>query len=544
MKKLLFALFAIVFALGPPAVAAQQITLLHVNDSHSHLAAWGPKDANLDGTLGGLPKAAAIIAAEKASDTNAILVHAGDFTHGDLFFNEYLGVPELQILKSLGLDALVFGNRDFQLGPDFLNAVLTAAWSDGGVPVLGANIVSGSHDLGKWITPTLMKEANGVKVGLFGLSYKGSLAKPSPVVIAPYLPDLAPAKVTELRNAGAQVIVCITHFGMDRARQLAQTVSGIDVIVNAHDNWETPEPEDVTRPDGGITHIVSAGHLYRWVGRLRLSVEGDSVSVVDYQLIGADAETTPLPWVQESINNLESGIVARSGDVFHLRLAWAAQDIGTTLDPARAKRDTPLGNLMTDAYREWTHTDVAVEALGVLDDPFPRGPVVGADVFRAMSFSFTPVTVEGRQIVRPLELVTFRTKGEHLAAALNKMLELGGDAFPQVSGIRFVYDSERPKEARIISESIKVNGMDLVPDQFYSVTATKYVYDTLVALVLKGKTQDDTVLPDLAFDAARTYVQSLVEIGPWSSNRIRDLAGTPNGKLPSLGGGFGRAVKP
>ena len=54
------ALAVLTIGSGPSAAAApQQVTLLHVNDTHSHLEAWGPKDAALDGTLGGLPKAAA-----------------------------------------------------------------------------------------------------------------------------------------------------------------------------------------------------------------------------------------------------------------------------------------------------------------------------------------------------------------------------------------------------------------------------------------------------------------------------------------------------
>ena len=254
MKRLtVLAIFALaLFAAGarPSAGTPQQITLLHVGDSHSHLAAWGPKDANLDGTLGGLPKAAAIVAAARQDDPNALFVHAGDFTNGDLFFNEHLGVPELQLLQSLGLDALVLGNRDFQLGSDFLTRVVAAAWNGTpGAPILGTNLDPMGHPLGNWITPTLIKDVNGVRVGLFGLTHpKGTLAKPTPVKILPYLddkpetPDIAPAAVAALRAADAQVVICVTHLGMDLARQLAQKVAGIDVIVNAHDHaaLETP----------------------------------------------------------------------------------------------------------------------------------------------------------------------------------------------------------------------------------------------------------------------------------------------------------------
>jgi 5'-nucleotidase/UDP-sugar diphosphatase len=143
MRRLTVFLAVLAALLVTPAMgaASTQITLLHVNDTHSHLAPFGPKDASLNGTVGGLTKAASVIAAEKARNPAALFVHGGDLMHGDLFFNEYLGVPELQLLQSLGLDAMVLGNHEFDLGPDFLTAVLAATWPAGGnFPILSTNL--------------------------------------------------------------------------------------------------------------------------------------------------------------------------------------------------------------------------------------------------------------------------------------------------------------------------------------------------------------------------------------------------------------------
>ncbi|MGE5236813.1 MAG: metallophosphoesterase, partial [Acidobacteriota bacterium] len=110
----------LLLAAALPATAQPvQITLMHLSDTHSHLAAWGPKDANLDGTLGGLPKVAAIVAAERISDPNTLFVHAGDVMDGDFFFNEYLGVDEFLLLREIGLDAFVPGNHEWRFGPGF-----------------------------------------------------------------------------------------------------------------------------------------------------------------------------------------------------------------------------------------------------------------------------------------------------------------------------------------------------------------------------------------------------------------------------------------
>jgi 2',3'-cyclic-nucleotide 2'-phosphodiesterase (5'-nucleotidase family) len=519
--------FGLFLATASQAAARQSVTLLHVNDTHSHLDAWGPKDANLDGTLGGLPKAAAIIASERAADPNALFVHSGDFMNGDLFFSEYRGAKELQLLQSLGLDAYVPGNNEFMqgilpstLGRSFLKSVLNSTWPGGAglVPMLGTNLKDDTYAaLSPWVTRKLTKDVNGVKIGFCGLT--GSQAT-DPV-------PAAAAAVAALHAAGAQVVICVSHFGMDAARALAGSVSGIDVIVNGHDNAVLEQPEAIARPGGGTTLIVSAGLYYRYVGRLRLQVDGTAVSFVDYALLGADADTPSLSAVQQAVEDLKGPIVARYGDVYHQPLAWAAQDIVGEPDPAKAKRDTPLGNLFTDAYRAATGTDVAFEASVFLRDALPRGPIVGADVFRSMPFGL-PATVGTPPvaIVRPYRLVTFRTTGSGLIAVLQATIGMGGDYFPQVSGMRLKYDSRLAPGSRVLVDSVLVGDERLVADRLYSVTVTEGVFAVLKTI--PGLDPDAvTMLDTMAFDAARALVVERGELGPAASNRIQDIGAIP-----------------
>jgi 5'-nucleotidase/UDP-sugar diphosphatase len=518
-------------ATAPLAAQTAQITLLHVNDTHSHLAAWGPKDGSLDGTLGGLPKAAAIVAAERSLDPNALFVHSGDFMEGDIFFNEYLGVPELQLLQSIGLDALVLGNHEFRFGPDFLAGVFQSAWSvpAGGVPVLGANLeIAAGSLLEPWIGSSLVKEVNGVKVGIFGLTvFDGAMCNPAPVNILPDYVVIAQEQVDALRAGGVQIVVGLTHFGMENARLLAENVSGIDVIINGHDNAELEQPEPIARPGGGTTFIVSAGHHYRWVGRLRLSYGGGEVGLVDYALIGADADTPSAPTVQAAVDTLKAGIVALYGDMYHQPLALALRDITMDWDLDKAKRDTPLGNLITDAYRAWTGTDMAMEPFGFMGDPLAEGPVVGADVFRAMSYG--NYKTSPRTFVRPWRLETYQMTGANMLMALEILLHYGGDYFPQVSGLRFQYDSTAGFGRKILLDTVEVGGLPIDTGALYSFTATEQVYGALASL-LHIPTENPIVLTAYAFDAVRSFVNSRHQLVFTTSGRIRDIAALPRGK--------------
>ncbi len=168
-----------------PALEARPatITLLHVNDTHSHLDAWGPKDRHLEGTIGGMAKAASVIAAVRASEPNVLLLHAGDVFHGDLFCTEYFGVPELQLMQQLGFDAMAVGNHEFDLGPD----VLAAAYRGGTRPLLSANLdLSEYPALATWIKPNTIKEVGGVSVGIFGMTVPDDVMNmPAPTRCAP-----------------------------------------------------------------------------------------------------------------------------------------------------------------------------------------------------------------------------------------------------------------------------------------------------------------------------------------------------------------------
>ena len=156
--------FVACFAAATAFAQATTLTVLHVSDTHSHLDMTGPKDANLDGTLGGIAKAATVIGMTKMTEPNVLTLHGGDVFHGDFFFNKYFGVAELQLMQALGFDAMTIGNHEFDLGPSTLAYVLPTAFGTPSMPLLSANLdFSKVPELGldAWITPATMKNIGG-----------------------------------------------------------------------------------------------------------------------------------------------------------------------------------------------------------------------------------------------------------------------------------------------------------------------------------------------------------------------------------------------
>lgn len=518
-------LLAAALLLGGTALYAQTFTILHVNDTHSHVLKFGPKDGNLDGTIGGLAKAATVIGETRATDPNVILLHAGDLFHGTLFFNMYFGVPQLQIMRQLGFDAMAVGNHEFDYGPDILAYALSQAYGTDTLPLLSANLdMSGYPALATWVKPSIIKEIDGVKIGIFGMTVPNvPTSRPDPVVILggddpAVIMGIAGQTAGALRAAGAQVVIMLSHLGYAYDQAVAQNVPGIDIIVGGHDHYLFEQPHIFTNPGGTQTIVVQAGKYYEDIGKMHFTYADGQVLLDDYQIIPLDETVPDDPTVAAMLAQLQQGVEQRYGDVYYDVLATAQWDITTTYDPAGRSRDTAMGNLITDAMRDFTHTDIAVTPNGLISEGLTQGPIVGADLFRPVSYGYDPETGLGLKIatfrITPFELM----KGLEVGLAY---LPYDETAFLQVSGMKYKYDSTRPMGERVLK--VKIHGKKLyLRDKTYTVTTNTGV---LALLPLMGVNVTDVhVLPDLEYDVLKSYVEKLGTVKYKSKGRIKDMA--------------------
>ena len=522
---LLVALTALFFLVGL-ALGAQTITLLHVNDSHSHLDQWGPKDDNLEGTLGGIAKVATVIGETRATDANVLVLHAGDVFHGDFFFNAYFGVPELQLLQQLGFDAMAVGNHEFDFGPDVLANSLNTAYGSNTLPLLSANLDMTAYPaLETWIKPSILKDVGGVEVGIFGMTVPNvPTSQPAPVVILGgddpnVLMTIAGNQAATLRAEGAQVVIMLSHLGYTYDQVVAQKVPGIDLIVGGHDHYVFQQPKAFTNPSGGQTYVVQAGKFYQYVGKMHFTYADGGITIDDYQLIPMDATVPAAPEITAVVDQLKAGIVQQYGDVYQTVLATAAADITTTYDPAQKRRDTAMGDLLTDAMRQKTGTDIAVTPNGLISEGLCQGPIVGDDIFKPVSFGYDVATGLG------FKIATFQITGTNLRLGLEAglaNLPYSEDAFIQVSGLTYSYNSRKASLHRLKPASVKINGKPVKNNKTYTVTANEGV---VALLPLFGiQVTNLQMLPDLEYDVLKDYIVSKGTVSPETGTRIKDVA--------------------
>ena len=502
------------------------VTIVHVNDTHSHLDAFGPKDFHLNGTIGGIAKAAAVIGSIRASEPNVVLLHGGDAFVGDFFFNQYFGVPELQLMQALGFDAMAVGNHEFDLYPSTLATALGAASVTGDLPgmtfpLLSANLDLSSSEgqaLSPFIRPSIFVD-RGVRIGIFGMTvWDNPTTNSDQIAILPADPVRCQHIVDGLRQNGAKIVICLSHMGYLHDRELAASVKGIDVIVGAHDHYLFEKPVRVTN-GGKVTLILQAGAFYLHVGKLRLCVDGSNVRFLDYTMIPVDARIPAVPEIQAVVNTLKAGIVQRYGDVYHKPVGVALCTMDIEYDAASQIRDTPMGDLVTDALRKKGGTQLGFSATGLINEKIYAGPIVGADVFRSFPYGFDEASGLG------LKLVRVRTDGASIATGLEAALSFLGvteDYAPQVSGMTFRYNGANPVGSRVILPSIRIGGKPIDFSAGYTMTV-----DEGLAGLLPGLGMNITVLdqmPDFEYTVVKDFIHRLGVVAYRPEGRIRDIS--------------------
>jgi len=451
--------------------------ILHTNDIHSALIPHSPAvDYNPeeeDSAIGGLARLATAIDEIRENKMGegepVLLLDAGDFLAGSAF--AWLALrgyaAELTIMQKMGYDAIAIGNHEYDYGPDVLAQYLLEA----GYPeahqktlILASNTEAPpDHPLAAqnlYRNSGIFKLENGLKVGVFGLIGKDAILLIGESGDVQFLDqhEMARREVDELKEQGADVIVGITHSGVDEDRELAREVSGIDVIVGGHNHDALYKP--VLQGD---TIIVQAGSFGEYLGQLELAYNPDTGKVRvrneenDHPyLIPIDdnfaCHTEIDVLVGEYILILNAYIDEMTGGKFNDIMDTVARS-EFILSNHPSLSETPLGNFIADAMRMVAQAvigkrvDIAGQANGCIrTSVFPGtmehsgGNVSFYDIVEATSLGhgldgyagcpIVSVYLTGEEVRRLLEITVL-------------LQEFMGDSFfLQFSGLRYSYNPD------------------------------------------------------------------------------------------------------
>lgn len=496
-----------------PALAGGDyaLTILHTNDIHAHLAAFDALGAFCDqdkaakgACLGGTARLATAVAAERAKGGNTVLLDAGDQFQGTLFFTVFKGKANAVVMNRLGYDAMVLGNHEFDDGPVTLaNFIRSLKF-----PMLGANVtVDAGNPLSGLVAPYIVREIGGRKVGIIGVAQPRTARMSSPGAGIAFAKPAGPVRnaVAALSAKGVDVIVVLSHAGLEGDKRLAASVAGIDVIVGGHSHVLLangspgavgPCPLVVTGPDGGRTLIVTAGYWGRYLGVLHAGFDAAGhVTKYSGNPVPLDASVPEDPGMVAALAGFAKPLEAYRQTV----LGQATAPLGAAMC---RQEECAAGDVLAEAMLDAGRRYKAVAALvngGSVRAGIAEGKVTLGDVLTAYPFAntLTVVTVSGTALRKALE---------HGLASVG--LQSGLGRFPQVAGLRYAYDPGKPAGRRVVSvEVADASGRfaPLAPEADYRLAINSFLYrggDGYAVFADQGRDVEDDglMLSDLVCD--------------------------------------------
>ena len=448
LKKAKFALlFVLVLLLAATPVFANgdydeqdaqepTVTILHTNDVHGRFL---PSN-----TAMGIATIAAIV----AETPNALLVDAGDTFHGLPFATINRGMDIVELMNAAGYDLFVPGNHDFNFGTDRLLELEAAADFD----FIAANVVRDGELL---FDDIAIREINGVTIGFFGLAHPNTpvLTNPTNVAGVSFTDPIEAARIAvgTLQAMDVDLIVALAHLGSGARSEyrvdgyavaVAEAVEGIDLIIDGHSHSLHENGVLV-----GDTLIVQAGDHGNNVGRVDIFAADGEITIVasqisrDYAVENFDAD--------EDVQALIDDIQARQAEEMDVVVAYLPEQLENEFIRSR---EMPLGNLIADAIRWQTGTDIAFTNGGGIRDILPAGDVTKGDIISVLPFGNYVVTLEITPAI--------------LAAAMENAVSAlpGGGRFPQISGFNFAFNPQAEAGERLVSILFNDVNLDLTDD--------------------------------------------------------------------------------
>ena len=301
--KTISLLFSAALTLG--IAQANQLTILHINDHHSHLRADGRMSLNIGGNntrvrSGGFPAIVSTFDKLSEGKSNVLRLHAGDAITGDLYYTLFKGEADAALMNEVCFDAFVLGNHEFDDGDaglanflDFLNS------GDCQTPILAANV---SPELGvspltknsatDYIQPFTVINKGGMKIGIIGIDIATKTKNSSsPDESTLFLDETETAQkyIDELAADGVNHIILLTHYQYQNDLKLAENLRGVDIIVGGDShtllgdfkdlglNSKGPYPTMAKNADGEPVCVVQAWQYSQIVGELNVDFSNDGV---------------------------------------------------------------------------------------------------------------------------------------------------------------------------------------------------------------------------------------------------------------------------
>lgn len=559
-----------------------RLTILHTSDFHSRIIKYrfspGLTDRNLgldqdlaeEYGVGGIDRMAYVVARERALSQRVLHLDSGDEFQGAPIFNIWNGEPEVRAMSLLDVDAVVVGNHEFDSGAvNFAEQIEQHAT----FPFLAANYIfeddahPAANTLGRVTQPWAVFNVEGLRVGVIGLGNLSSLnslpEQGNSLGIIPLETTYALQTAVDQIRPYTDLIIVLSHAGLDEDEAAAQEVDGIDVIMGGHLHIVLNPPNVIQDAAGRDVIVSHSGAFMKFMGRLDLVLrkpsDPDLAKKYGFEVVSHRYQVFPIDKrIDDEIDkpNKAPYELAAAQKVAEMRYMMEPyqielnqildleKTIGCGTDDrlrrfGNSNGDSPLGNLVAEAMQQ--HEEVRAD-FGMTNSTGIRGDLLGRiyeddaracfddngeriysysleELYNVLPFDNTITTMflSGSEVQELFDYVASRSASR------------GCQSQAQVSGVEATIvcggdeHSEFPH-----ADDIKIGGVPINTNGTYELATNNYIagggsgFDMLE----RNTTQKDTGIP--MRDSVEEYFS---RAGTVPCN-------VDNGAMPSCGGGL------
>lgn len=440
-----------------------KLKIIHTNDVHSNYDTFA--------------RASTLI--KQLKDENTLILDGGDFADfKSIELQGTRGIAALELLESVGYDAMTIGNNEMFNGMDTLEYMAISS----PFPFISNNLLKKDGSVIQGVVKSVILHKNGLRILVTGSSPDLDVFNDG---LGISLLDYTAMTQKEIKRHRGEYDLCIllSHVGTSADNALAKAIPEIDVVISAHDHKLYPEAKIVNN-----TIMNSAGNYAEHIGVIELGVVDGQIELL-YSATLPTKEAEPDPAISEVLKtNKAKAIAVLSEPLYSLpQPLW--HDV---------IEENPLANLIADGLRDRMPCDIGLINSGIAN----------AGLFQYVS---------RKKLVEvcpsPLNPTSFEVQGKHLKEAFEQSLDAQscladgrGPGFRgkfvgslHISGATVLHDGNRVQD-------ILINGKPMDDNHWYRVASSDYLqrgsgYPSL------ANNQNDVYLPEEIKDVIQQYAK-------------------------------------
>ncbi|MGC4378746.1 bifunctional UDP-sugar hydrolase/5'-nucleotidase [Fictibacillus sp. Mic-4] len=447
--------------------------IYHTNDLHSHFENWP-----------GIAREVKL-AKERFESLGESVLYFDCGDHVDKFHpltEGTAGQGNTALLNDINVSGVTIGNNE---GITLTKSELNALYKEAKFPIYVANLLDEKGRRPYWAKPYDYYETkDGLKIGVTGVTvpFTGFYSPLGWEVTDPF--DAVRPIIENLRK-NADLVIVLSHLGLNEDKRLAQEVEGIDMILGAHTHHELKKGLIINK-----TFIAQTGKYGNNLGSIKVDYHPLTKNIIHIEADLIPANTLePDEGTSELIMSLEK----KGRDLLNKEIAYLQEPLTISWETP-----SPFAKLLAETLKEWCKTKLAMVNSGVLLEGLPAGPVTKGDLHRICPHPINPciIRLKGNELKEVIghsltdEMIHLQLKGLGFRGKV-----IGCMVFSGIDVIK-----ERMKDGHFHVKRIMVEGVPVDDEKIYEIaTIDMFTFGHLYPSIARSK-HKEYLLPETLRD--------------------------------------------